>query len=76
VAGSSQDVYRLSSAKREEGPEGIFWTLTFAPIPPASGPETAEGDIIVMVTDAVYQELLSQSETMAGRKQIEGMHSP
>ena len=75
MADSSQDLYRLSFAKPEERPEGIFWTLTFAPILPASGPETAGGDLIVTVKDATYQAFTSH-ETMARREEIEAMHTP
>ena len=75
MSGASEDLYRLSFAIEEERPEGIFWSLTFAPIPPASGPETAEEQLIVTVTDATYQAFKSQ-ETMFPREEIEGMQTP
>ena len=74
MAGSSQDLYRLSFAKPEERPEGTFWTLTFAPMAPASGSET-DGDLVVTVKDATYQAFTSH-ETRARREEIEGMHTP
>ena len=73
MPGTSEDLFRLTFAKRMEGPKGVHWILSFALIQvPSSIRATVDKRLVVTVTDETYREFSGQAP-IATHDQILGM---
>lgn len=61
-------MYRLTDSLRVKRPSGVFWTLTFAPKLPTTGPPLDARHRIVTVSEARYEALKDHGPNWTGEE--------